>query len=209
MNEWRALLSIATRQLASIGVPQSEWVWGGGTVLMLRHQHRLSRDIDIFLADPQYLTMLSPRLNDAVAADVSTYQEASNHLRLVVHDKGELDYLVVAPVFRVAPEPMDIEIHGSVSTMPDGEILAQKLYYRASGFTGRDLFDFATVTRKRPELLDDVDLRKVALARRAALIARIESDTMLSAYKSIEMHPQNKTPVNFDEARSGLLRWLG
>ena len=31
------------------------WTFGGGTVLMLRYQHRRSKDIDIFVPDPQYL----------------------------------------------------------------------------------------------------------------------------------------------------------
>lgn len=31
------------------------WTFGGGTVLMLRYNHRFSRDIDLFVPDPQYL----------------------------------------------------------------------------------------------------------------------------------------------------------
>ncbi len=30
------------------------WTLGGGTVLAVRHDHRASKDIDIFLRDPQY-----------------------------------------------------------------------------------------------------------------------------------------------------------
>ncbi len=47
---------------------RSDWTWGGGTVLMLRHQHRLSWDVDLFLNDPQLLSYLSPRLNDDIAS---------------------------------------------------------------------------------------------------------------------------------------------
>ena len=35
---------------------------------MRRYRHRFSRDIDIFVSDPQYLGYLDPELNDAVAA---------------------------------------------------------------------------------------------------------------------------------------------
>ena len=33
------------------------WTFGGGTVLMLRHNHRQSKDIDIFVPDPQSLVV--------------------------------------------------------------------------------------------------------------------------------------------------------
>ena len=33
------------------------WTFGGGTVLMLRHNHRQSKDIDIFIPDPQSLVV--------------------------------------------------------------------------------------------------------------------------------------------------------
>jgi hypothetical protein len=30
------------------------WTFGGGTVLMLGFDHRFSKDIDLFVPDPQY-----------------------------------------------------------------------------------------------------------------------------------------------------------
>ena len=41
---------------------------GGGTVLMFRFEHRLSKDIDFFTHDAQWLSLLTPRLNDTTAA---------------------------------------------------------------------------------------------------------------------------------------------
>ena len=35
------------------------WALGGGTVLMLHYRHRTSRDVDVFLKDPQLLTYLT------------------------------------------------------------------------------------------------------------------------------------------------------
>jgi len=43
------------------GTSDPFWTFGGGTVLMLRYQHRLSKDIDIFVPDPQYLGFVTPR----------------------------------------------------------------------------------------------------------------------------------------------------
>lgn len=42
-------------EIAAHGTPNPFWTFGGGTVLMLRYRHRVSKDIDIFVPDPQYL----------------------------------------------------------------------------------------------------------------------------------------------------------
>jgi hypothetical protein len=55
------------------------WTMGGGTVLMLRFGHRVSRDIDLFL-DPQWLGVFSPRLNDYTAGLVGAYEETGGAL---------------------------------------------------------------------------------------------------------------------------------
>jgi len=44
-------------------VPGAPWTFGGGTVLMLRLAHRQSKDIDLFVPDPQYLGYVNPRLS--------------------------------------------------------------------------------------------------------------------------------------------------
>ncbi len=64
---------------------------------MLHAGHRLSKDIDAFITDPQHLTFLSPRLagEDTWACD--TYAEEANHLKLV-YPEGEIDFIVAAPV---------------------------------------------------------------------------------------------------------------
>lgn len=63
---WETLFQRALTLIDSIsaaGVTLNDWSFGGGTVLMRRHRHRVSKDIDIFVPDPQYLGYLSPRLN--------------------------------------------------------------------------------------------------------------------------------------------------
>ena len=65
---WQTLLAHAftlVDEIARRGISDPFWTFGGGTVLMLRHGHRLSKDIDIFVPDPQYLGFVSPRLSDA------------------------------------------------------------------------------------------------------------------------------------------------
>ncbi|WP_198117488.1 nucleotidyl transferase AbiEii/AbiGii toxin family protein [Massilia rhizosphaerae] len=41
------------------GTKHLNWTFGGGTVLMRKYQHRLSKDIDIFVPDPQALNYVS------------------------------------------------------------------------------------------------------------------------------------------------------
>lgn len=51
---WQELLPHALRIIDDIkkhGTIDPFWTFGGGTVLMLRYQHRMSKDIDIFVPD--------------------------------------------------------------------------------------------------------------------------------------------------------------
>jgi hypothetical protein len=47
---------------------------------MRRHHHRLSKDIDIFVPDPQYLGYLTPRLNAEAESLTTKYVEQANSL---------------------------------------------------------------------------------------------------------------------------------
>ena len=206
MEAWRSLIRRAVRRLEAVGLGRSDWIWGGGTVLMLRHHHRQSRDIDIFINDVQFLSYLSPRLDDRETQDMQGYSEQANHLRLEFPE-GEVDFLTVAPVFpSLKPDLMTLpEIDGTVQAMPDKEILGQKLHYRAAGFTGRDLYDFAAVTRAVPELLADRDLRAIAGNRRDALEMSLSSANCERGFIQIE---KPSIRISFTEARSALLDWI-
>jgi hypothetical protein len=57
------------------GLSNPFWTLGGGTVLMFRYEHRLSKDIDIFVPDPQYLGFVTPRLSDTAADLTDDYKE--------------------------------------------------------------------------------------------------------------------------------------
>ena len=68
MSAWDSLLIRALAALDHLdrnGTPLRRWALGGGTALMLHHHHRDSKDIDLFIDDPQYLGLLSPRLSTA------------------------------------------------------------------------------------------------------------------------------------------------
>lgn len=64
---------------------------------MRRHRHRYSKDVDIFIPDPQYLGYLSPRLNAVAEALTGDYVEQGNFLKLVFPE-GEIDFVASAPL---------------------------------------------------------------------------------------------------------------
>ena len=68
------------------------WTFGGGTVLMLKYHHRLSKDIDIFFSDPQPLAYLNPRSGGLAEALTGEYEESANHLKLI-YPEGEIDFV--------------------------------------------------------------------------------------------------------------------
>jgi predicted nucleotidyltransferase component of viral defense system len=116
-------------------------VIGGGTVLMFRFEHRLSKDIDFFMHDVQWLSLLTPRLNDTTAAMTTNYLEQGSGLKLVL-PHGDIDFVVSGPV-------TDAEAIESLAFMgrtflleATEEILAKELFYRAARFQPRDVFDF-------------------------------------------------------------------
>jgi hypothetical protein len=70
--------------------------FGGGTVLMFRYGHRLSKDIDIFVPDPQYLGYVTPRLSDTAASLTEEPTEMPGSFVKLQFEEAEVDF-VAAP----------------------------------------------------------------------------------------------------------------
>lgn len=81
---WQELFARAMTLVDHLGTVVNEplWSFGGGTVLMLRLDHRLSKDIDLFVPDPQYLGYVSPRLSDPAENLTHDYQEGAIFVKL-------------------------------------------------------------------------------------------------------------------------------
>jgi hypothetical protein len=80
-NTWRLLLGPALRVVDSLrdnGYGQLDFRLGGGTVLMFRFDHRISKDIGIFTYDARALSFLSPRLYEIAAQETDDYEEQAN-----------------------------------------------------------------------------------------------------------------------------------
>lgn len=152
---WTVLLDHAYKLIDDFekygGLANPFWTLGGGTVLMLRYEHRQSKDIDIFVPDPQYFGYVTPRLSDA-AADIShDYVEAAGYVKLIRRE-GEIDFLA-AP--NLTKNPFEIwTLRGrAVRVETAAEIIAKKLWHRGDMATARDLFDLALVIEKDPDEL--------------------------------------------------------
>lgn len=153
---WEALLPRALALIDEIrshgGIADPFWTLGGGTVLMFRYQHRLSKDIDIFVPDPQYLGFVSPRLSDVAANLTEDYTEMPDSFVKLHFEEGEVDFVAAPNLLDDAWETWDINGH-SVKVEMAAEIIAKKMYHRGDRATARDLFDLALVIEREPESL--------------------------------------------------------
>ncbi|MBA2593820.1 MAG: nucleotidyl transferase AbiEii/AbiGii toxin family protein, partial [Gammaproteobacteria bacterium] len=128
MAPWEVLWPSAMACIASLEghFPPPHWTFGGGTALMLCYGHRRSRDVDIFLR-VQYLTALSPRLNDHTEAFTGRYVEQSNFLNLIF-DGDEVDF-IVAPSLTTEPYAIKTVLGTETKVETPVEIVATKVFY--------------------------------------------------------------------------------
>lgn len=111
-------------EVAAHGTSNPFWTLGGGTVLMLRYRHRVSKDIDIFVPDPQYLGYVTPRLSDFAAGVTQDYDEGAQHVKLFL-PQGEIDF-VASPNLTTNPYEEWILLNRVVNVETSTEIVAKK-----------------------------------------------------------------------------------
>lgn len=150
---WRGLLEAAlvlTDHLETV-IHEPFWTFGGGTVLMLRLGHRHSKDIDLFVPDPQYLGHVSPRLNDIAEALADKYIEAAEFTKIMA-GPGEIDFVVGTPLTD-APWDWATYEHRRLRVESCAEIIAKKMHYRGHRAKARDLFDLCAVAELEPKAI--------------------------------------------------------
>jgi hypothetical protein len=151
------------------GARLNNWSFGGGTVLMRRHHHRFSKDIDIFVPDPQSLGYLTPRLNDKAESMTSDYVEEGNSLKLRFAE-GEIDFVASAALTHDATT-VERLFGRDVAVETSAEIIAKKIWHRGDRFTARDIFDLAVVSEKEPNSL--LAIQPILFGRREVILDRI------------------------------------
>ena len=197
LNDWQALFARAMQivdSVAASGQRFDDWSFGGGTVLMRRFRHRISKDIDIFVPDAQYLGYVSPRLNDVAEGISSSYMETAISVKLYFPD-GEIDFIASAPL---TEEPTTVEtvLGRRIHVQTTAEIVAKKVWHRGRDLTARDMFDLALVAAREPAAIERI--AGVLRERREVIRQRIASSEKIlrktySQLDTLDFHP------SFDE----------
>ena len=153
---WEVLFQRALQLVDDIqrhgGLADPFWTFGGGTVLMFRYGHRLSKDIDIFVPDPQYLGYVTPRLSDTAASLTEEYTEMPGSFVKLQFEEGEIDFVAAPNLTDAAWERWEIQGR-PVRVETAAEVIAKKMYHRGDRATARDLFDLAMVVERDPDAL--------------------------------------------------------
>lgn len=173
------------------GLPVDEWTFGGGTVLMRRHRHRFSKDVDIFVNDPQFLGYLTPRLSNAAESLTSDYVEADQYVKLRFPE-GEIDFIASAPLTD-APADGEQLFGRAIQVEKSAEIVAKKVWHRGADFTARDIFDLAMVAEKEPDALKSI--QPILRERRAAVFTRIDGhcDALRESFEQLRVLEYRRT----------------
>lgn len=171
LSHWQTLFARALAILdAPAGARAGDWSLGGGTALMLKFRHRVTKDIGICLVDPQMLTNLSPRLN--LAAERLTWGgiEHARFMRLYLPE-GEIDFTVCASL---TPNPATVTriLGREVRIETPVEIAAKLIWHRAASLTAPDVFDLACVAEREPAAL--LRIPHIVAARRTVLLQHLE-----------------------------------
>jgi hypothetical protein len=146
-SDWARLFRMACALIRQVNANQlliDHWAFGGGTALMLQIDHRESRDVDIFLSDPQLLPLLDPEKRDfQFETSLSDSRgDGSGFLKLAFDGVGEIDFIVAAEL--TAPPTRRCNVEGEsvlLETVP--EIITKKIHYRGTALKPRDVFDIA------------------------------------------------------------------
>lgn len=136
---------------------------------MIHTSHRLSKDVDAFIDDPQYLSYISPRLVSEDIWNCDAYDETAHYLKLV-YPEGEIDF-IVASTFTSIPNVKKTIDGDCISIEHPVEIAIKKLHYRGAQLKVRDIFDIAVVDRIAPELL--AENLPLIVSKKAAILSRL------------------------------------
>jgi nucleotidyltransferase AbiEii toxin of type IV toxin-antitoxin system len=205
LRDWEPLFVHALKIIdaAEAIIGPFSWSFGGGTVLMLRYQHRYSRDIDIFLRDPQFIGHMTPRLSPIAEAVSDDYDEQGEFVKLRLPG-GEIDFIGTG---WLTPDPYHAEslMGRSVNLETPAEIIAKKVLYRAASFKARDLFDLAVVLDNEPDAIREI--APVIREHRALLETRVQKyrAVLREEYEGLDFLDNGKT---FDDCIAALARAL-
>lgn len=148
-------LAFAAEILAELGIPKTEYALGGGTVLSNIYNHRISKDIDIFIWNPQYFDRLSPQADFIDRPEITYYHRDAIFFQAQTSD-GKIDFILAGQITDYKAKKtsflgQDIYVEHPI------EIVGKKLFYRGFEARPRDVFDLAVVADQyKNELLSEM-----------------------------------------------------
>ncbi|WP_234684195.1 nucleotidyl transferase AbiEii/AbiGii toxin family protein [Bradyrhizobium monzae] len=179
-SDWAQLFRIACAMIRQVNAEQEiidHWSFGGGTAMMLQIDHRISHDVDIFLADPQVLPFLDPQKHDFhFEVGPADYKGDGARLPKLGFEFGEIDFIVAQSLTSSPTTQSTVEGEMVLlETIP--EIIAKKIYHRGDSIVPRDIFDIAAAGEKHAEAI----IRELASYRNSvtstlAAIDRLKPD---------------------------------
>lgn len=171
------------------------WTFGGGTAMMLQIDHRISHDVDIFLADPQVLPFLDPQKHD-FHFEVADYKGDGVRLMKLGFEFGEIDF-IVAPSLTSSPTTR-ATVEGEMvllETIP--EIIAKKIYHRGDSIAPRDIFDIAAASEKHAEsIIKELASYRDSVTSTLAAIDRLKPDFVSAVINQLAIKDPYKPIAN-------------
>ena len=177
--DWARLFRVASSLIRQVNSEQliiDSWSFGGGTAMMLQVGHRESHDVDIFLADAQFLPFLDPKLHDfEFEIRPSDYGgDGTGSLKLAFEGIGEVDFIVAhatlaALYVRLLPvhTPIAWVMHSGVNDFENGALKrAERLLSRRAraiiGVSQQNIDDYLREIGRHPSMVvipNGVDVR--------------------------------------------------
>lgn len=193
-SDWARLLRSAQAAIrhANSSAPLIEdWTLGGGTALMLRIAHRESRDIDIFLPDPQQLAFLDPATGEPrFGMTPSGYTgDGVRFLKFAFANHGEIDFIVAGALTPTPATPLTID-NENVLVETVAEIIAKKIYHRGSAIKPRDVFDVAASGEKYADsIISGLRAYQERASLALATIERLNPDFLARSISQLAINP--------------------
>ena len=193
--DWARLFRVACsliRQVNATNTIIDRWAFGGGTAMMLRIGHRDSRDVDIFLPDPQFLPFLDPSKHD-FAFDLQPadcHGDGSRFLKMAFESVGEIDFIVANSLTSEPTTPETIEGEAILlETVP--EIITKKIYRRGAVIRPRDIFDIAAAAQAHADsIVRELRPYKNEVATALATVNRLNPDFVARAISQLAIRPR-------------------
>lgn len=143
---------------------------------MLQIEQRESDDIDLFIADPQYLPYLNPFTQEyeLVLRPTACESDGASAMKLSFAGVGEIDFICCADI--TSDPTSRREVGGRwIDLETPAEIIAKKVYYRGARMQPRDMFDLAAVAEYHGDDYVITALRECGIERCAKALTVVEA----------------------------------